>query len=84
MRAQVSFQLAQAGLAEDVQRIDTDTLLLAGAHWLQQPIYELQDNTQQQQPVGVANVTSANARIVCVSDPFAGKGGLPTAGGRHH
>ena len=80
MRAQVSFQLSQAGLAEDVQRIGMDTLLLAGAHWLQQPIYDLEGSAQQ--PVGAANVTSANARILCVPDPFAGTGGLPTAGER--
>ncbi|KAK9822810.1 hypothetical protein WJX81_001964 [Elliptochloris bilobata] len=74
----VSFQLAQAGLAQDVQRIGTDTLLLAGAHWLQQPIFDLESSTQQS--VGMANVTSANARILCVPDPFAGAGGLPSAG----
>ena len=26
-------------------------------------------------------MTSADARILCVPDPFAGMGGLPTAGG---
>lgn len=75
---QVSFQLVQAGFGEDVQRIGTDTLLLAGAHWLQQPIYDLESATNQ--PVGYANVTSANARILCVPDPFAGAGGLPSGG----
>jgi len=77
---QVSFELQQAGYGQDVQRIGTDTLLLQGAHWLQQSIADLE--APGNQPVGVANVTSINARIICVPDPFAGAVGVKGGGAR--